>query len=341
MSILAKVQSGKRERPPLALIYGPDGVGKSTLASEAPAPLFLGAESGTDQLNVNRLAMASLADMRAALTELTTTEHPYQTVVLDTADWLEKLVYADVLAKKGKPDWGIEDFGYGKGRVFAFEEWVALLPLFDACRDKGLGIVILAHSMVKKYEDPATPQGYDRYSLKLQDGAKTDVAALLREYVDMVLFTTYEVNTATDDKRRGFGDGSRIIYTERRPAFDAKNRLGLPFAIPFKKGEGWSALSAAMAKAKGAAEIAGVTEIISPDTLAALVAQVKDKALVPKVGAAIKAARTNQQELAKIRNRLLALISGGKEGAPVASASPTAVPAVAQAPAQVSAPATI
>lgn len=299
MSILQSVTTGKVARPHLMLVYGPDGVGKSTFAAGAPEPLFLGAEEGTNHLDVARLAVPSLAAFREALTELGKGGHQYQTVVIDTLDWLETLVYAEVIATYEKKVTSIEDIPYGKGRVRALEVWRELLPSVAALRDRGLNVIAIAHSMIKRFDDPALPQGYDRHQLKLQSGAATDVSALWREFVDTVVFATYEVSVSPDDKRRGYGDGTRVLYTERRPGFDAKNRFGLPFELPMS----WEAYAKAAAQDKPA----------GADDLSGLVAQITDAALRAKAEAAVKKATGNPAELAKVKARLLAVVSKGKE----------------------------
>lgn len=310
MTILSTATKGRITRPHLMLLYGTDGVGKSTFAAAAPAPIFLSAEEGTNHLDVTRVAVRSLADFRAALTELAAGGHAFKTVVVDTLDWLETLVYADVCSRHEKqPCHSIEDIPYGKGRVKALETWKDLLPLVSACRDKGLNFIAIAHSFVKKFEDPATPQGYERYQLKLQQGASTDVAALWREYVDTVLFATFEVSVTKDDTRRGFGDGSRVLYTERRPAFDAKNRLGLPFQIPLD----WTSYAKAAAKGEEAAQAAGVDEVVTAEVLLELAAQVADAARRAKVEAAIAEAGTDQAKLANVKRRLLVHLNNGKK----------------------------
>lgn len=299
-SILAGVTRGKVQRPHLVLIYGPDGVGKTTFAAGAPSPIFLTSENGTSNLDVNRLPIADLAGLRGALTELAAVKHDFKTVVLDSLDWFETLVYANVVENwTGKEKiTSVDDAGYGKGRVRALEVWKELLPLVTRCVDRGLNFVAIGHALVKKFEDPGTPQGYERYQLKLQSGAGSDVAALWREYVDSVLFTNFKVYTTSDDKRRGFGDGTRVIFTERRPGWDAKNRAGLPFELPLD----WDAYASAVAKGEPES-VATLKEQVQ-----ALRDQVKNKALLPKIDERIKAAADNATELAKLKNKLEATL---------------------------------
>jgi hypothetical protein len=338
MGILNTATTGRVKRPHLVLIYGPDGVGKSTFAASAPNPVFFGAESGTNELDVTRVQIKSFKDLTEGLDELCTQPHNFKTLVLDTLDWVEKLVVKQVFdtvkLPNGKTADGVEDYGYGKGRVYTFEAWQSLIPRLDAVRDHGLNILLLAHSMVKKFEDPQTPQGYDRFSLKLQDGAKTDVAALVREYVDFVGFVNYRTETSSEDTRRGFGGSERSLFTERRPAFDAKNRFGLPSELPFPKTGAWNVYAQAVDKCHARPEGPGFTA----EALTALADQVTDQARRLKVMDAIKQAGTDPVKLASVHARLLALVSAGKEKAPapVAPAAPapaTEAAAVSQGPA--------
>lgn len=300
MSILAQATTGRVVRPPSILVYGPDGVGKTTFAAGAPKPLFLGAEEGTNNLDVTRLKVQTFIDFKEALEELAnkSVAHGFETLVIDTADWLESLMGQHVVKTLGKHDYtSIEDFGFGKGRVHVLETWRETLPYLNACRDRGMGIVFLAHSMVKKFEDPSTPQGYERYQLKLQSGAMSDTAALLREYVDTVMFANFDVVVTEDDKRRAFGEGGRVLFTERRPGFDAKNRQNLPFKMEMS----WATY------AKHAA--AGLQ---GPEDLSGLVAQLPTD-IKTAVEQSIKMATGNPAELARIKAKMLLVISQGKE----------------------------
>lgn len=305
--MLSRITSGKVAKPHRLLVYGIDGVGKSSFAAGAPEVLFLGAEEGTNHLDVNRLGVDTLEGLRSALRELANGEHNYKSLAVDTLDWLEKLVYAEVIANHDKKIASIEDIPYGKGRVKALETWVELLPLFTACWNKGMNIILLAHSWVKKFEDPSTPQGYERYQLKLQSGASTDVAALLREYVDTVMFANFEVAVSQNDTRRAFGEGERKLYTERRPAFDAKNRLGLPFELPLS----WAAYAKAAAKGQATAEASPVGEVITAEALLALAEQVSDAGLRGKVEKAIADA-TTPAAMASVKARILTVLNKGK-----------------------------
>lgn len=232
MSILNQVTKGKIQQPFLGVVYGVDGVGKSTLAAQMPTPIFMGAEQGTANLDVHRLPQAqSFEDLIKQIKALTDEAHDFKTLAIDSLDWVEPLVWDHVVTKaQNSKITSIEDFGYGKGYAYAIDEWRRMLLLLTQLREKRkMNIIAIAHAHVKAAQDPQATSDYNRYILKLNDKA----AALWREYVDLVLFANFETLTAQDKKgkTRAFGDGARYLYTERRPAFDAKNRFGLPYQL--------------------------------------------------------------------------------------------------------------
>ena len=224
------VSRGRITRPQKAVIYGPEGVGKSTFASQTPSPVFLDTEGGTHHLDVIRLdAASSWEEITAAVAQLANAQHPFKTLVIDTADWLEKRL-AEHLCRKANKD-SIEDFGYGKGWVLLTEEFARFLNSLDALLARGMNVVFLAHSTVKKFEAPDQAGSYDRFELKLSKS----VAPLLKEWADLVLFANYVTRIAEKDsgKTRGVGGKERVLYATHTAAYDAKNRHGLPDKLPF------------------------------------------------------------------------------------------------------------
>lgn len=224
------LQRGKIVRPQKAVIYGPEGVGKSTLASQTPNPVFLDTEGGTHHLDVVRLdSAATWEDIKAAIDQLAKADHPFKTLIIDTADWLEKRL-AEHLCRKANKD-SIEDFGYGKGWVQLAEEFARFLATLDTILERGMHVVFLAHSMVRKFESPDQAGSYDRYELKLSK----QVAPLLKEWADVVLFANYVTRIAEKDngKSRGVGGKERVLFASHTAAFDAKNRNGLADKLPF------------------------------------------------------------------------------------------------------------
>ncbi len=234
---LDAVVRGKQKKPMRIVLFGVEKIGKSTFAAGAPAPIFLGAEDGTSELDVTRFPEPqSWHDLLDAVQTLTEDAHEYKTLVLDTLDWAEPFCWRYVCEKgdeKGKKHKRIEDFGWGKGYTRALDEWRILLRRLDVLREKrGMHIILLAHAHIKPFNNPAGDD-YDRYELKVHQKA----AGLVKEWSDVVLFTHYDTTTAKkgdgpNPKSRGMSNGSRLIYTTRTPAWDAGNRYGLPKTIP-------------------------------------------------------------------------------------------------------------
>lgn len=227
---LGAVTRGRVEKPIRVLVYGTEGIGKSTFGADAPSPIFLASEDGTAHLDVARFPEPqSWSDALDAVRVLATEPHDYRTLVIDTLDWLEPLCWAHVCAVAKKPD--IEAFGFGKGYVAALDEWRLLLSRLDALRERtGMHVVLLAHSVVRTFKNPDADVGdFDRYELKLNAKA----GGLLKEWADAVLFAQHETcSREVNGKTRGVSTGARLVHTERRAAFDAKNRYGLPESFP-------------------------------------------------------------------------------------------------------------
>jgi AAA domain len=231
--ILSTISRGKRPRHIFALIYGVDGVGKSTVCSHAPNPIFVGAEKGTEQLDVARFPQTeTIQELLDQLRALQTQKHGFDTVVLDSLDWIEPLIWKSV-CDEAKVDSIEQAFGgYGKGYVRALDLWRVLLKEL-AILNRSMHVLMIGHAQIKSFQDPDLASAYDRYQLKINDKA----AALVREAADAVLFARFETEVIRDggngrSKAKVRGEGVRVMYTESRPAFDAKNRFGLPFAMP-------------------------------------------------------------------------------------------------------------
>jgi hypothetical protein len=229
-SILSTISRGKRPRHIFALIYGVDGVGKSVWASRAPRPIFIGAEKGTGQLDVARFPQTeSISELLAQIRALQTEKHDFDSVVLDSLDWVEPLIWKAV-CDEGKVE-TIEQYagGYGKGYVRALDLWRTLLRELSVLNEK-MHVLLIGHAQIKSFQDPELPTAYDRYQLKINDKA----AALVREAADAVLFARFETELVKVNgaKPKARGEGNRIMYTESRPGWDAKNRFNLPFCMP-------------------------------------------------------------------------------------------------------------
>jgi hypothetical protein len=224
------ITTGRKIRPVFVLIYGIDGVGKSTFASQAPEPVFIVTDPGADLVPVARLPIVeSIGQFRDQVKMLTSQAHPYRTVVVDCVTGLEPMVWRQVCAE-GKVN-SIEKYadGFGKGYVRAREIWSGLLGELLVLARKA-HVVLIGHCTVKKFDDPNQSAGYDRYQVSLKD----NVAALVRQTCDCVLFANFvsTVKNIQGNTGKATGEGVRRLYTENRPAFDAKNRYDLPFDMP-------------------------------------------------------------------------------------------------------------
>ncbi|AMO55654.1 hypothetical protein GZ77_09015 [Endozoicomonas montiporae] len=228
---------------PRVLIYGDAGTGKTTVAAGAPAPIFLPTEDGLGKLVVDAFPMlTSWSSVIEALSALYHEEHQFQTLVLDSVDHLEPLIWQQVCMDHNKSS--IEEFGYGKGYVEALTHWRTLMQWLNALRnEKGMAIILIAHAEIKRFESPEV-DSFDRYQIKLHKRA----SELVQESMDCVLFANYKTVVQKEDKgfgqtkSRGVSTGQRLLYTEARPAFVAKNRYSLPTEIPMS----WDAFSQAL-----------------------------------------------------------------------------------------------
>lgn len=230
------ITSGILQTAKKIVVYGPEGIGKSTFASQFPDPIFTDTEGSTKDLNVKRYDKPTSWEMLKSQIQYTKINRPGKTYVIDTMDWAERLCSDYLCGKAGKT--GIEDFGYGNGFTYMNEEMGRLLNLLDELVDAGINVVITAHAQIVKFEQPDEMGTYDRWELKLGI-KKTEkrTAALLKEWADMVLFANYKTNVIQTDKdgkkHKAYG-GQRVMYTEHHPCWDAKNRHGLPSELPFE-----------------------------------------------------------------------------------------------------------
>jgi len=252
-----KITRGKKIVPRRVLLYGTHGIGKSSWAAQAPDVLFLNLEDGLNDIDVAKTEhLIRLEQVMEALTFLATQKHDFKWVAIDSVDWLEALIHAEVAREAGKPTIG--DIGYGAGYKSAMAYWDKILTMLDWLRtecERKLGVILLAHTAVKKYTDPMT-DSYDRYQPALHETA----AATLQEWCDEVLFASYRVHTRKQDEGFGKeriiagGSGERLIRCTETPGALAKNRLTMPETIDFS----WAAYAQYFTQAVPAANIGGI-----------------------------------------------------------------------------------
>jgi len=218
------------------MLYGTHGIGKSTWGAQAPRPIFIQTEDGLGEIDCERFPLAeSFEEVIDALSELYSEKHTFKTVVIDSLDWLERLIWAEVCCKRMVES--IEDIGYAKGYTFALTQWRACLDGLSTLRsERAMTVILIAHAKIERFENPET-ESYDRYVPRLHKLA----SAVVQEWCDEVLFATYRVYTKVTDesfnrkKAKGLGSGERIVHTGERPAHVAKNRLGLPDEMPLER----------------------------------------------------------------------------------------------------------
>lgn len=214
------------------VVYGTEGIGKSTLAAELPSPVWIDVEGGTNQLPVSRLprptSWSMLLDEVRAVRD---GDVPCSTLVVDTADAAEALCSQALCAKNG---WdGIEGISYGKGYTYLMESFGKLLDLLSEVVEHGRNICLASHAIMRKFERPDESGAYDRFELKLTK----KVAPMVKEWADMLLFCDYKTYVTTDKSGKAKASGgARVIRTTHNPCWDAKNRFGLPDELPMPLG---------------------------------------------------------------------------------------------------------
>lgn len=231
---LASLRTSDTIEPPRIVLYGVNGIGKTTFAAGAPSPVLIPTEDGLGKIKgLTYFPKAtSYNDVLEMLQALITTEHTFKTVIIDSFDWLEKLIFEHVARLEGKNH--ISDIGYNKGYESAQRFWYEVIRLLDRLRnEKSMAVILIGHVLVKQFNAPDT-ENYDRYRFDIHDKG----ASVLRDWCDVILFANYKTYIKSQDagfnkkEHKGVGSAERVLYTEERPAFWAKNRYGLPFEIP-------------------------------------------------------------------------------------------------------------
>lgn len=227
---MLNISSGKIAKPQKVVIYGPEGIGKTTFAAQFPDPVFIDTEGSTYHMDVKRTEKPqSWQQLMDQVQQIARTPGICKTLVLDTADWAE-MICTEMICRKFQKT-GIEDFGYGKGYVFLQEEFGRLLNALTEVINAGMNVVMTAHAKMRKFEQPDEMGAYDRWEMKLSK----QVAPMVKEWADMVLFANYKTYVvATDDKgkKHKAQGGKRVIFTSHHPCWDAKNRHNLPEELP-------------------------------------------------------------------------------------------------------------
>ena len=225
-----KINKGKKQRARRVLIYGENGVGKSTIASRFPDPLFLNIEEGLGDLEVDSTdVIRSITEFTGCLIHCANTE--YKTIVIDTVDWLEKLIFDDVAQAAGKKT--IDDIGFGKGYQAVELVWRDIFKGLSYLWNQNRHIVFTCHEQIEKLTNPeGDSYNYWRPSLHLKG------SGLVTEWCDEVLFARYKTNTVRKDegfgtsRAIGIGGKERILVCNKTATVEAKNRLAMPDELP-------------------------------------------------------------------------------------------------------------
>lgn len=229
-----EITRGKVQKAKKVVLYGVEGVGKTTFAAQFPGAVFIDTEGSSEEYDLARFPKPSSWQMLLGeIQQVVNNPGLCKTLVIDTLDWAEKMAYDHVCSMKG---WdSIESPGYGAGYRYAFEEMGKLLNLLTMVVDRGVHVVLTAHAAIRKFEQPDEMGGYDRWEMKLQTSNKCNTAAMVREFADIVLFANYEtIVVKNEDKKNRAQGGRRVMYTTHHPCWDAKNRFGLPDKLPFE-----------------------------------------------------------------------------------------------------------
>lgn len=251
-----EITRGKVAKAQKVVVYGPEGIGKTTFAASFPDPLFIDSEGGTYHLDVARFGRPSTWQMlMEQIAWARDNASPGSTLVVDTLDWAERLCAEHVCRDQGLD--GIEAAGYGKGYVYVKEAFAKMLDALSDVAERGVNVVCTAHACISKFEPPDSEAPYDRWSLKLNDSKRSSVAAIVKEWADALLFANYKTSIEVQDGKARAVSSRRVLFCNHSAAFDAKNRWGLPNEAPFA----FESVAAHIAGAAGARQGA----LSSPD----------------------------------------------------------------------------
>lgn len=295
---LNSIRTGREKVPDRVLLYGVEGVGKTSFAADCPGVVFLAAEDGVSHLDVPRFPEPeSFGDVLSAIDTLTREQHDFRALAIDTLDWIEPLVWREVCQQNGFAN--IEAPGYGKGYALTADPWRKILSALETMQAKtDMDVIMLAHCQIKPFSNP-NGQDFSRYEIKLHRIG----AALCKEWTRANLFATHEEFARKRDgemKVKGVSTGRRVIYTTRTAAYDAKNRCNLPAELPLS----WAEYAAA--RDAGIPSDPGKLASEATELLATLRC---DDVKRQQITEAITKNQNNPAQLARVVDRLRSLVA--------------------------------
>lgn len=305
-----QTRKSNKNRPARIMIYGPEGVGKSTFGAKSDKPVFISPEGGTDQLTDSEgnpvEEMTGVRDwdsMRAKVKELIKDNHEFKTLVIDSADWIENLCHKKIVGTSGKSIITVNG-GYGAGFRASQNLHAELIEDLSILREKkSMNIIVTAHAHVKGVKDPEMIDDYDAFEIKCHEY----VSALWREWVDGLFFVRFKtfIHQGEDEtaRARALSDGSRVVYTVKRPAFQAKNRYSMPAELEFKENF-WTVFSNYKVNGPITESCAEITQKLKP-----LVEKVLDEEKKKAIEASMETYKTNATVLTQIRGRVDAILA--------------------------------
>jgi AAA domain len=297
-SCLSGGSTGIVRNPERILVYGPEGIGKSTFAAKANACAFIPLESGDDEIDVTFRTDSpqTFDELLQQVSDFTIEDHSYETLALDGLGVCETLIWQ--AATKRMKVQSIEEPGWGKGYNEALIEWKQLLASLDRLRAKrNMRVILIGHSIIKTFKNPMG-EDYDRYQISLNEKA----GALLKSWATTVFFAHHEeFASAKQGKRaKGMFTGNRVLETERTAAWDAKNRHALPEQIALD----WHEYASLVDDFYGITQTTATCDELKSD-IADLIDQVNpDPKQLARITESVSKARDNSRTLKQIKSRL-------------------------------------
>lgn len=244
------IKTGVEVRPPVIIIYGEGGRGKTSFGAKALNPIFLQTEKGQGTLDFPRMDVNGFDDFKKVTSLLSKEKHDYKTLVIDSLDWLEPMVWDDTIRNvptdKGVFVKSIQEYPYNKGFCHTIKSWDYVFKAIDHFNKKrDMMVVLIAHAKVKTHNPPDSAAAYDKYSIKLFEPPNDDeskghnVAKRFHQYADCVFFTRLQAATSQDAINKKKHKGSVYLplelLTVETPFALCKNRFDMPPTMPFDK----------------------------------------------------------------------------------------------------------